>query len=113
VVVVIPLEQEVYALESYSPFGLNAEHQAYVKQILQETLDRIENQTAQRMIFFDDGDLVIAWDASTTATTAEGNVIEVPNEIELWTLHNFTAGRGYDFTGSAIIAPNGTELFSD
>jgi hypothetical protein len=111
VLVVITTTTLAYAQQSMLYIELNAKHQAFVKQILQETFNRLMNETADGIHITDDGTVHITWDESFKVTAPDGNVVEIPREITLTTLHNFTAGRGYDFTGSAIIAPNGTELF--
>jgi hypothetical protein len=57
----------VYAQQEsilYSGEELNAKHQAFVKQILQETFNRLMNETADGIHISDDGTVYSTWDES-------------------------------------------------
>jgi hypothetical protein len=111
--VVAPLglgvQQDAYAQGAAFYDEINEEQQA----LISEVLNRLQNQTADRISIFEDpANMIIAWTENVTAVAPDGTAFDISRETSVTAPHNLTSVNGYVYRDGTIFKPDGTELFT-
>ena len=102
------VQQEAHAQAVFFT-EVNEQHQALISQVL----NRLQNQTADRIsIFGDSGNMVVTWTENISATAPDGTVFEITRDTTLTAPTNLTTANGYQYRDNTIFKPDGTELFT-
>jgi hypothetical protein len=107
-VMVTTTSEEAYAQGTVYLQELGEDHQPLVS----EVLNRLQNETADRLMIMEEGRMLIIWEEEITTTAPDGTVFEVTQETTLNTPHNYTIENGYTYRDNTIYKPDGSELFA-